>query len=217
MLVNIEGIDGSGKGTITKMMLGRLIAAGKKVSMLSFPDYKGTVYGRLVGRYLNGDFGESVHPALRSLLYAMDRREHLPLLKEEMSTGIVLCDRYVSSNLAYACLSCPAGELKDVLNLIAYTEYGLLGLPVPDVILILDMPVEFASQNVAKKAEREYTARPADLHEAQTAMMRTIRNFYVNELSLYHPTTETHVIGCVENDEMLSLQAVCDKAMCFLG
>ena len=69
MFVVIEGIDGSGKGTLTKRLTARL-KQEYKVELLSFPRYSDTLYGKVVGRYLNGDFGSTAeHPLMHGTLF----------------------------------------------------------------------------------------------------------------------------------------------------
>ena len=64
MLIAIEGIDGSGKGTQARQLYDHLIAEDTSAALLSFPRYSDTVFGGLIGDYLNGRFGtlEQVHP-----------------------------------------------------------------------------------------------------------------------------------------------------------
>ena len=58
MLIAIEGIDGSGKGTQTAQLAKRAEESGLSVSVFSFPGYAKNVFGEAIGRYLNGEFGD---------------------------------------------------------------------------------------------------------------------------------------------------------------
>src|SRR5436309_12852628 len=103
MLIAIEGIDGSGKGTQARRLIERLAASGRRAALLSFPRYGETLFGRAIGEFLNGRFGtlDQVHPFLASLLYAGDRFESRRLLAELLAThDVVVLDRYVASHLA---------------------------------------------------------------------------------------------------------------------
>ena len=73
-LIVIDGTDGAGKETQTKLLEERLNAEGIHVIKYSFPNYD-SIYGKMISQYLQGDFGKSteVHPKLASILYALDR------------------------------------------------------------------------------------------------------------------------------------------------
>ena len=74
--IAIEGIDGAGKRTQIDMLADWLGRAGIAFSRMSFPRYE-SFFGRLVARFLNGDFGplEKVDAHFSALLYAGDRLE----------------------------------------------------------------------------------------------------------------------------------------------
>ena len=86
MLIAIEGIDGSGKGTQAKLLLDRLLAANVSAALVSFPRYSLTHFGRTIGRFLNGEFGalNDVDPHLAATLYASDRFESKSFLLEQL-------------------------------------------------------------------------------------------------------------------------------------
>ena len=73
----IDGTDGSGKATQTKLLAEKLKKSGRKVKTIDFPQYENNFFGKMVGRYLSGEFGKSseVSPYLASILYAGDRFE----------------------------------------------------------------------------------------------------------------------------------------------
>src|SRR5262249_54560321 len=104
MLIDIEGIDGSGKGTQAGRLWERLIASGVSATLVSFPRYDATLFGKAVGEFLNGEFGalDKVHPLIVSLLFAGDRFESKAYLLDKMrSSDVVVLDRYVPSNVAH--------------------------------------------------------------------------------------------------------------------
>ena len=93
LTVVIEGIDGSGKGTQTERLHERLRQAGKSAALISFPRYTETLFGRVVGEFLNGRFGdlEQVDPFLAALLYAGDRYESRQFLLDALRTTMSSC------------------------------------------------------------------------------------------------------------------------------
>ena len=58
LLVVIEGIDGSGKGTQSARLRDRLTTRGLRTGLLSFPRYDATFFGQRIGDFLNGRFGQ---------------------------------------------------------------------------------------------------------------------------------------------------------------
>jgi dTMP kinase len=182
ILVAIEGIDGSGKGTQAEILRGRLERIGKKARIVSFPQYKRSFFGREVGDFLNGKFGSltEVHPKFASLLYALDRFEFRDRLNAMLGEcDFVICDRYVSSNIAHQ--SAKLGSAKDVRNMqrwIEQVEYTILGMPKPRLTVLLDMPSEVSHSLILRKKRRRYTAKSHDLHEADTSYLERVRRVY---------------------------------------
>ena len=74
-LIAIEGLDGSGKDTQSKLLYNDLIAQGKNVNLLSFPNYTSRS-SALVQMYLDGEFGndpDSVNAYAATTFFAVDR------------------------------------------------------------------------------------------------------------------------------------------------
>lgn len=185
-MIAIEGIDGSGKGTQARQLANRLNAMGQHTLVLSFPDYE-KPFGKLVGEYLNGKFGDlqSAPVVPVSMLYAMNRKEVMTNLWEMKkavnpmgSDVVVILDRYTGSNLAHQGARLPGDERDAYYDLMEYTEYKLNSLPRPDVTIFLDVEEATAHDNVAKKADRTYTAAKHDLHESSTDYMAEVRGVY---------------------------------------
>jgi dTMP kinase len=169
MLIAIEGIDGSGKGTQASMLADKLRRVGATVSLIRFPQYQETFFGREVGRYLNGDYGEleKVPPKFSSLLYALDRFQALEEITRALSNEeYVICDRYTGSNMAHQAARVPGNERTAMINWIQEVEERILKIPKPDLVLFLDMDVTRSQELVAQKEKRSYTEKTHDLHEA---------------------------------------------------
>jgi len=73
--VVIEGIDGSGKATQTKLLKEKFEKLGYKILIGDFPRYYTSEWGKLVGRFLTGEFGklDEVNPHLAVLPYMIDQ------------------------------------------------------------------------------------------------------------------------------------------------
>ncbi len=181
-LIALEGIDGSGKGTQAALLMAELARRGRAAELFSFPAYSTTTGGALIRAYLNGELGESAHidSRLASLLFALDRFEMKDSLCAALEAGkLVLCDRYVASNLAHQAARAPR-ELRPALRaFIEQLEYRLYALPRPALVLYLDLPPEEARRRVALKGARAYTTKLLDAHEEDLGHLAAARQEYL--------------------------------------
>lgn len=176
-LVTFEGIDGSGKGTQSKLLLSKLRAAGVKAEIFSFPCYDKTFFGKEIGAFLRGEFGgiNDVHPKLASMLYAMDRLEMRQSIIEYLDGGyIVICDRYVDSNIAHQSSKLSSEEKTKFINWIEELEYVFNKMPVPDLTFFLDVPINVSKEMVLKKNKRNYTELDEDIHEKEYGYLEKV-------------------------------------------
>lgn len=161
----IDGIDGAGKATQTKILVEALRAQGKMVETLDFPRYYNNFFGAMIGQGLRGDFGDflAVHPKIASVLYACDRLESTTQINEWLLKGkIVVADRYTSSNQIHQGGKCKTEkERKEFLNWLDKMEHEVLGVPRPDLIIYLSLPVA-VSQSLLKKAKSQVEQNKKD-------------------------------------------------------
>jgi dTMP kinase len=182
VLLAIEGIDGSGKGTQAAQLAERAAAAGYSVTSFSFPLYDGNPFSRAVADYLNGEFGsaDEVHPELAAMLYAGDRFHARPQLVAALEQAdLVVCDRYVGSNAAHQGAKLDGEARARLLAWLDEVEYGEFALPRPDLVVLLDAPVTLARLLVGRKAARVYTTLEADIHEADAGHSGATRELYL--------------------------------------
>ena len=211
MLIALEGIDGSGKGTQARQLDNRLQQHGCSVARLSFPRYEETLFGQKIADYLNGRFGElsQVHPLLASLLFAGDRFESRLLLQEQRQThDVVILDRYVASNIAHQAARVGGKEREELIEFIRRLEFGIYALPRPDITLLLDLPVEKATELIRRKAPRNYTAKTADLHEADAGYLNAVREVY-RQLAATQPGWLT--ISAVQQGRLRSVEEIAEE------
>jgi dTMP kinase len=178
--IAIEGIDGSGKRTQLEMLARALGRHRVRLATISFPHYEG-FFGRLVARYLNGEFGklDEVDPHFSALLYAGDRLESKTEIQKHLSEGrLVLADRYIGSNLAHQTARVPQRKQAAFLRWLEELEYSVYGLPREDLVIYLKLPPAMAQQLVSKKSARKYTRRQRDLQEANLAHLKAAAAVY---------------------------------------
>lgn len=211
LLVNLEGIDGAGKGTQAALLCQRLRSAGKKAAVIGFPRYAQTLFGRAVGEYLDGQYGalSQVHPFLVALLFAGDRLESLPLLQQAMKENdVVILDRYVASNVAHQAAKRLGAQRQALAERILEIEFRIHALPRPDLVILLDLPVGVARQLVGRKAARVYTQRAADIQEADAAYLEEVRGLY---LELARGQKPWHVIDVCPGGHLREAEQISEE------
>ncbi|NUM25459.1 MAG: dTMP kinase [Candidatus Buchananbacteria bacterium] len=155
-LIVIEGIDGSGKATQTRILFEKLKASHLDVETIDFPQYTNNFFGRQVRRYLNGEFGDptKVNPYLASILYAADRWESSDKIKQWLDQGkIVLLDRYYTSNLIHQGTKFSQDELEKFISWNEAMEFDTFQIPRPDLILYLHLPAAMAYDLITKRGQ----------------------------------------------------------------
>jgi len=205
-LVVFEGIDGSGKGTHAARLRERMEAAGISCGLISFPRYQSTFFGSRIGEFLNGDFGalSDLDPFLISLLYAGDRMESQTRLQELRNEhAAVILDRYVPSNIAHQSARRTGAARETLRQWIEQIEYRIFELPQPDLVILLDIPVEFSQELIRRKQQRSYTERVTDLQESDPAYLQEVRNVYL-QLAATQPNWIT--VPVVSQSSLRSLE-----------
>ena len=177
-LIAIEGLDGSGKQTQTKLLKDELSARGLKVASVSFPQY-GEPSAALVEDYLHGGFGErasDVNAYAASSFFAMDRL--VSYLKgwraDYESADVLIADRYTTSNAIHQCSKLPKEQWGAFCDWLMDYEFNLLGLPKPDAVVYLRMDVETSQKLLAKRYGGDASKR--DVHERDLGYLQASHN-----------------------------------------
>ena len=163
-LIVIEGLDGSGKATQTKILAERLKKNGHKVTKLSFPNYD-SPSSSLIKMYLGGEFGnkpDSVNPYTASAFYAVDRAASF--LQMRNTEGLLLADRYTTSNAIYQLSKVEEAEREAFLEWLADFEYNKLKIPAPDLVIYLDMEPAASQKLMSMRYGGDETRK--DIHES---------------------------------------------------
>lgn len=207
-IIAYEGIDGSGKGTQSKMMTTLLQEMGKKVLSLSFPVYSSFI-GTEIGKLLSGEEKYSISdldPKSICLWYALDRFKALRSINKDDYDYIVL-DRFSLSSIAFQC----ARQDISLKPWITYLEHDILDLPIPDCYIILDVDPTISKKNVSQKSQEVhgYTSEALDLNERNIGLLIEAREIYLSFRN--DPTVE--IINCLdESGKMLSKQSILMKS-----
>jgi len=164
MLIVFEGIDGAGKNTQITRLAAALAARNLPCESISFPVYA-TFFGRLVERYLSGEFGplDHVDPHFSAMLFAGDRLKQREKILGALNAGkTLLLDRYVASNLAHQGARVARERREAFLDWLRKLEYGAYELPAEDLVLYLRIEPDEAQHRARERTGNGH----ADLHES---------------------------------------------------
>lgn len=156
-LIVIDGADNVGKATQTALLVSRLKEGGKKVGTLDFPQYTVNTFGKLIKECLKGEHGDflNVDPKIASALYAADRFEAKGVLLELLAQNdAVILDRYVSANMLHqGAKIADVAQRREFLEWLEHVEYGIYGMPKPDLTISLAVSPEDSNAILARMVE----------------------------------------------------------------
>ena len=205
-LIVIEGTDGSGKSTQFALMSQRLTEEGRVFRHIVFPRYS-EPSSALIRMYLGGEFGSKptdVNAYAASAFYAVDR---FASYKQDWGQwyedgGLVLSDRYTTSNAVHQTSKVPAAEQRSFLKWLYEFEYDKLQLPRPDLTIYLDVPTSYTETLL--RSREAATNTHADIHEKDMAYLATCRAAGKAAAAFYGWT----VIECVRDGAMRSIEDI---------
>ena len=205
-LIVIEGTDGSGKSTQFRMLWEHLESEHVPFQHIVFPRYK-EESSALIRMYLGGQFGDKpsdVNAYAASSFYAVDRYASYKMDwgKYYEEGGLVLSDRYTTSNAVHQASKEPEDRQDQFLHWLYDFEYGKLGLPRPDLTIYLDVPTDF-TEKLLRHREAD-TNTKADIHEKDMAYLATCRETGRKAAAYYGWT----VIHCVKDGHMRSIEDI---------
>ena len=205
-LIVIEGTDGSGKSTQFALLTSRLEQEQIAFQKLVFPRYS-QPSSALIRMYLGGEFGakpSDVNAYAASAFYSVDRYASYKKVWGQWyeSGGLVVSDRYTTSNAVHQTSKEPPEKQSDFLKWLYDFEYSKLGLPRPDLVVYLDVPTDFTEKMMRSREAATHTH--ADIHEQDLEYLATCRRTGRAAAEYYGWT----VIGCVKNGAMRSIDDI---------
>ena len=204
-LIVIDGADGSGKATQSKLLVERLQSEGQQVRTLDFPQYANNHFGGLLRECLDGKRGDflELDARIASTLYAADRFESANIICQWLEEGaVVVLDRYVSSNMLHQGGKIhDEKELHDFLKWLDTMEHGVFKIPRPDLIIYLEVPYSFR-QNMLFTDNTRTHLDVVENHEAHQLAAET------NAKRLTATLNNWQTIVCSSNDALLSKEAI---------
>lgn len=201
-LIVMEGIDGSGKSTQFARLCERLTAEGLPFHRIVFPRYS-EPSSALLTMYLKGEFGSrpaDVNAYAASVFYAVDRFASFRMDWKSFyeNGGLVLADRYATSNAVHQGAKLPESERPAFLDWLRDLEYVKMELPEPDLVLYMDIDLKTA---LAQMSERN---GGGDIHENDAEYLQSCLSAGASAAEHYG----WRRIACLKNGKMRGIDEI---------
>lgn len=205
-LIVFEGTDGSGKSTQFALLTKRLQAMNKDFRTIEFPQYS-EPSSALIRMYLGGEFGtrpSDVNAYAASTFYAVDRYASYRKVWREyyQNGGLVLSDRYTTSNAVHQASKEPPEKRESFFKWLYEFEQIHMELPVPDIVIYLDVPTELTGLNLRRREHDTNTV--ADIHEQNMDYLRICRSTGRQAAEFYGWT----IVDCARDGKMRSIEDI---------
>ena len=159
LFVTFEGGEGCGKSTQARALHKRVSESGIPVILSHEPG--GTPLGKEARRYLKQTGKSEISPLAELFLFAASRAQLVAeVIRPSLARGVmVICDRYADSTVAYQGYG--RGLDLDVIQAVNTTAtQGLL----PDLVILLDLPVEIGLARKRSAREDRFEREEAAFH-----------------------------------------------------
>ena len=210
-LIVIEGLDGSGKSTQLELLPENLRKNGIDSKTVSFPDYDSDS-SALVKMYLNGEFGkkpEDVNIYSASLFYAVDRFASYKTTWGQYynKNGVIVSGRYTTSNAVHQTSKMPEADWQGFLDWLYDLEYNKVGIPKPDKVIFLDMPIDVSQKLLSGRYKGDEAKK--DIHESDTAYLEKCRKAAMFTAAY----SDWTVIPCAQGDKPRSIADIANDIL----
>ena len=198
-IIIIEGLDGCGKSTQLELLQRRF----PDCRFLTFPNYQSPA-GEIITEYLEGgivDFDPERSAYSASTFYAADR--YISYRKDwcvdYLSGRTIISARYTTSNAIYQMTKLDRKVWEDYCNWLYDYEYNKLGIPVPDAVIFLDVPVEISQRLLTERYAGD--EKKKDVHEADPDYLQRCREA-VRYAAGHDTRAKWYMLDCCYNGEM---------------
>ncbi len=205
-LIIIEGLDGSGKSTQVALIEKYFEENNVDYKKIKLPDYD-SPSSTLVNMYLGGEFGKNaddVNAYAAGAFYAVDRFASFKQkwCNDYNNEKIILADRYATSNYIYQMEKLDKSEWDYYLNWSSDFEYNKIGIPKPDLVIYLDMPVEISQRLMTSRYNGDENKK--DVHEVNVQFLKNCR-----EAAIYAANVQNwRIVKCSDGTNPLSIDEI---------
>ncbi len=161
MFIVFEGIDGTGKSTLARMLANHLRDKSRRVFLTEEPT------NSWLGKAVRRGIEEEKNPFTQAFLFFADRAEHVNVIRKHLEKEEdVICDRYVYSTYAYQ-----SAQLETRMSLsraLSWLEklYEPIGLK-PDMVFLLITAPELGLRRIGSREKKEKFEREEFLKRVQ--------------------------------------------------
>ena len=210
-IIEIEGLDGSGKATQVKLLTDALNENGLLSKAISYPVYS-EESSALVKIYLNGGISQdpnSVNSYAGSLFYACDRYiDYTKNWKSDYENGYnIIADRYSGSNIIHQMSKLPKEEWDSFIEWNLDNEHEKLKLPRANKVIFLYVPTEVSQRMITDRYHGDNTKK--DIHECN---IQYLKNCEVSGLYAAN-ALNWEIIQCCNNGNMRSIDDIHEDVM----
>lgn len=208
-LVVIDGIDGSGKTTQINLLAKFLEEKNIPYETISFPRYEDNIYGKLIKRYLEGEFGSvtEVNPYLMACVFAGDRALAKTQIEKWLNDGkLVLANRYVSASYAHMGANLPSEKREEFFQWLDELEYKENGIPKEDLTILLTVDPSIGQKNVLG-------IHGQDIHEENLKHLEEANRIY---LSIAKANNNWYLVDCMKDSWMRNPEEIFSDILAFL-
>lgn len=192
-LIAFEGIDDAENIRQVNLLRAYLVQRQVNVVSIPYPNYTG-FFGREIARMQSGDDAVqeyNVDPKSMALWHALDRKDTVSEILRQAPNSVVLCNRYTLSNAVYQSVRSNI----DLADWIFQMEHTHLGIPAPDMYVVLDIRPSCAQVKGGPSVGSGVW--PEGKEESSRLMAAALQRYH--DFAIRFP--QLKVIDCMANDQ----------------
>lgn len=211
-IISIEGTDGSGKQTQSKLLSDGLNQKGIKNKMFSFPNY-GCESSFFVKQYLSGIYSKDSNAVLgkvASTFYALDRyHTYQTILKKQLEeNNSLVFDRYTESNIIHQAIKeADFEQMLQTAKWIIDFEQNILRIPKSDKVFYLYLEKQLALKLLLNRKENDGLKH--DIHEIDLDYQEKVRNVGITLAQEFN----WEIIECGKNGKIRDIEDIHEEIL----